>query len=313
MGGWTIRNLPRRRAPDAGAAADAGAAKDSRWSRPAPTLVLLAAIGGVLLVVVAATYWPVFGDEHAYWLAAQRLAAGQPLYDPTAAPFTPYAYWYPPVLAQVLAPFTSAIPTWVFTAFWTALLAACVYYLAGRNLLVALACVAFLPVALELRVRNVHLIIAVLTVLALQRSWIFWIPAAALKLAPGLGVLYLVAAGRRREAALAALVGGAVAAASYILAPGAWRDFLEVATSRAVTDAGGFLGVPYAARLVAGGSIAFIAGRRGGTAGEIAMVVAITVANPTLWANAFSLLLAILPIVRARPPRPAVIRFATVS
>jgi hypothetical protein len=272
----------------------------SRW--PSPALLVAAAIGAVLLAVVAATAWPSVGDEHAYWAAAERLLAGRPIYDLDLPVNTPYAYWYPPVLAQVLAPFTPVVPDEVFTAAWTILLVACVWFLSGRNLLVALACVAFLPVALELRVRNVHLVIAVLAVLALRRSWAFWIPAAALKLAPVLGVLYLLAAGRRREAVLVAVAGGLVAAVSIALAPDAWAQFAQVVVARAPTDAGGFIPIPYPVRLAAAAIVAVVAGRAGGRRGEVGIVVAITVASPTLWANAFSQLLAILPLVRGGQP-----------
>lgn len=266
-------------------------------------LVGLAFVGGILLAVVAATSWPTAADEHAYWAAASRLVAGEPLYDPGAAPNTPYAYWYPPILAQVLAPLTFILSDDLFSGLWTALLLACLWQLSGRNVLVALACVAFLPVALELRVRNIHLVLAVLTVLALRRSWIFWIPATALKVAPAVGVLYLLAAGRRREAGLVLAVGGLVLAASYVASPGEWRDFLAVAAGRAGSDGGAFVSIPFAARLAAGAVMALLAGRRGGVAGEVGLVLALTVANPTLWANSFSLLLAILPLVR-NPPSP---------
>ena len=274
-------------------------------SRPSLVLVVLAAVGAIFLAVVVTTSWPAFGDEHAYWTAAERLVHGEPLYDLTAPPNTPYAYWYPPVLAQVLSPFTLVMPDEAFTVVWTLLLVACVWYLSGRNLLVALACLAFMPVALELRVRNVHLVIAVLTVLALRRSWAFWIPAAAIKLAPVLGVLYLLAAGRRREALRVAGGGAAVALVSVVVSPEAWRQFLEVAVQRTPSDAGGFLPIPYAVRLVIGAVMALAAGRIGGRLGECLLVVAITVASPTLWWNAFSQLLAILPLLRASGPLPA--------
>lgn len=288
-------------APPAAGSAGVGGKPPAGWRRPSPLLLVLAAVGAVLLAVVATTSWPAFGDEQAYWGAAQRLVAGQPLYDAGAAINSPYAYWYPPVLAQVLAPFTNVLGRETFTVFWTLLLVGCVWILAGRNVLVALACVAFLPVALELQVRNAHLLVALLVVLALRRSWVFWIPAAAMKLAPGLGVLYLLAAGRRREAALVAAAGTAVIALSYVLAPGAWIDFVTIATGRAASDGGTFVAVPYLYRLLAGAIIAVVAGRRGGRAGEVGLVVAITIANPTLWANAFSILLAILPLLRTAP------------
>ena len=74
---------------------------------------------------------------------------------------------------------------------------------------------------------------------------------------------------------------------------------MTVAVGRAASDGGGLLPIPYALRLAAGAGLAFAAGRRGGRAGEIALVVAITLASPTLWANAFSQLLAILPLLRS--------------
>ena len=82
---------------------------------PGIGLVVLAAIGLSLLAILATTEWQHFNDEHAYWLAGARLAAGQPLYDPTAAPNTPFAYWYPPTLAQVLAPVTSFLSADAFS------------------------------------------------------------------------------------------------------------------------------------------------------------------------------------------------------
>jgi hypothetical protein len=261
-------------------------------------LIALAALGGVLLAVVAVTAWPVYGDEQAYWGAAQRLVHGEALYDVHAPPNTPYAYWYAPVLAQVLAPFTLFVPPEAFTALWTLLLVGCVWVLAGRSTLVALACVAFLPVALELRVRNVHLVIALFMVLALRRSWAFWIPAAALKLAPVLGAVYLFTAGRRREALLVLGAGVIVAGLSFLISPEAWVDFAAVAVGRGVSDGGTFLPVPYPLRLAFGAVLAAVAGRWNDRRGEVALVVAITLASPTLWANAFSQLLAILPLIR---------------
>ena len=64
---------------------------------PPPGLVLLSAVGGFLLLVIATTEWTHLNDEHAYWLAGSRLWDGVSLYDPAAAPNTPYAYWYPPI------------------------------------------------------------------------------------------------------------------------------------------------------------------------------------------------------------------------
>ena len=238
-----------------------------------------------------------------------------PLYDPAAAPNTPYAFWYAPPIAQVLAPLTPFISPEAFTFAWTVLLLGCLWWLGGRDLLVALALIAFLPVAVELRTRNVHLILAVLTVLALRRHWAFWVPATALKIAPVLGGLYLVAAGRYREALGVGLLGGAVLGVSVVLAPGPWADFVAIVGGRAGSDGGALIAVPFWVRFGGGAVLALLAGwiARSGSAGplgflgerrgEVLLVVALTLANPTLWATALSLLVAIVPLLRTPPRR----------
>jgi hypothetical protein len=282
---------------------------------PSIGLVLAAAVGAVLLIVIATAEWSHLNDEYAYWQAGARLWAGQPLYDASAAPNTPYAYWYPPPFAQVLAPLTAVLAADAFAVAWTALLLACLWWLGGRNVLVALALIAFLPVAVELRVRNVHLVIAVLAVLALRRSWAFWIPAAALKITPALGIAYLAAAGRWRDAVKVSVAGIVVLGLSAIVSPGAWREFLDVVGARAGTDGGSLFPIPFALRLAVGAALTIVAGRlaaraaaRGASAraGEALLIVALVVANPTLWATAFSMLVAVLPLWRA-PAKTAVI------
>ena len=93
---------------------------------PPVGLLILAAIGATLLAVIATTSWRLGTDELAYWRAAERLVAGQPLYDPTAIRNTPFAYWNPPPLAQLLAPLTPFLTAEWFTAIWTVLLLGCV-------------------------------------------------------------------------------------------------------------------------------------------------------------------------------------------
>ena len=159
--------------------------------------------------------------------------------------------------------------------------------------------------------------IAVLAVLAMRRSSLFWIPATALKITPALGVLYEAAAGRWRDAARAAVAGAVVLAVSITLAPEAWREFLDVVGTRAGTDGGSlFPAIPFWARLAAGVLLAVVAGRLAARArargasprtGEALLIVALVVANPTLWATALSMLIATVPLWRtaAAEPRPA--------
>lgn len=275
---------------------------------PSPVLLILAAIGAFLLLVVATTSWSVGTDEQAYWRAATRFAAGASMYDPTATPGDAnFGYYYPPPLAQILVPFTSLISAGAFSAVWTVLLLTCLWWLGGRDVLVALALIAFLPVAIELRFRNVHLVIAVLTVLALRRSWLFWVPATAIKVAPVLGIVYLVAARRWREAVAVGAVGGLVLLVSVVLAPTAWQDFFALVIPQAGTSEASLLPIPFPVRLAAGTALAFAAGwlawRGRQRTGEIVLVVALVAANPTLWVTALSLLIAIVPLWRTARPQ----------
>jgi alpha-1,2-mannosyltransferase len=280
---------------------------------PPPVLLALALWGSSLLLVVAISRWAVPSDEHAYWLAAQRLLAGLPLYDPSAVPGTPYAYWYPPPLAQVLAPLTPLIPDIAFTAAWTALLLGCLFWLADRRPLVMLALVAFIPVAVELWYRNIHLPLAVLVVLALRRSPLWWIPAAAIKVTPALGVVYLLAARRFRQAAVVGVVGAAVLAISVAFAPAQWEQFLWEVAMRGGSSGASLVPIPFALRFALAIVLAAVGGRQGGRWGEVMLVSALVLGNPTLWATAFSLLIAIVPLwVSAERPRvePATDRVA---
>lgn len=274
--------------------------------RPARAAVaVLAAIGASLLVVVARTRWGTAGDELAYWLAAERLAAGEPLYDPTASLITPGAYLYPPPLAQVLAPLTAVISGDLFTLGWTVLLLWCLYWLGGRNALVALALVVFIPVAVELWWRNVHLILAVLIVLGLRRGGWWFAIAAAIKMTPALGILYLASRGRLREAAVATAVGAGLLAASVALSPDAWRQFVDVIVEPAADAGAGIVPLPFWVRAFVGAALAVAAGRLHPRVGEPLLVVGLVFANPTFHVAALSMLVAIVPLWRTRQAQRA--------
>lgn len=260
----------------------------------------MAAIGGCLILVVAVNRWAAPQDEHAYWRAGQRLLSGAPLYDPMATSVTPYAYWYPPPLAQLMAPVSAVLPSEPFSWAWTGLLLACLLWLGRGRPLVALALVAFLPVAVELWFRNVHLVLAAIVALAILRwPWMFAV-GAIVKLAPGLGIVYLLVRGRRRDAAIAVAVGLVVVLVSAILDPGAWTGFFEILRGRGPADVSGLVPIPYVVRATAGLALTVIAGRLTPRIGEPLLVVAIVVASPTLWFDALAMLVAIVPVVWIR-------------
>lgn len=285
--------------------------------RPArATLLVLAAVGASLLLIVALVLWGAHADEYAYWLAAKRLVAGVPLYDPSASPGTPYAYFYPPPVAQILAPFTTFVPDTAFVAAWVVLLLACLLWLGGGNAFVTLALIAFVPVSVELWYRNVHLVLAVLMVLGLRRHPAFFAVATAIKVTPVLGLVYLVARGRYRDALVAGCLGLTMLVASLLISPAAWQQFATVVAASAGTVGASIIPVPFPLRAGTGLVLALIAGRIQPRLGEPILIVAIVIANPTLWVTALSMLVAIVPLLRrpatkyaGRPPELALTVF----
>ncbi len=260
-------------------------------------LLLLAAIGASLLLVVAMARWGTPSDELAYWLAARRLIDGLPLYDPAATIVTPYAYLYPPPLAQALVPVAAVVPDWLFSAGWTALMGLALFWLAGRDVLRGLALVAFPPVAIEFWFRNVHLFLAVLVVLGLRRASGWLSVGAAIKVAPGLGIPYLALRGRWREAGLAVLVGLGILMISVVATPDAWRAYLDFIRTTDPLQPSSFVPIAWPIRAAAGVVLAVVAARLPRDVGDPLAVVAITLTLPSLWVTGLSLLVAIVPLV----------------
>jgi hypothetical protein len=277
---------------------------DEASRRPA-WLLLAAAVGASLLVVVAANRWTAPSDEHAYWLAARRLIEGQPLYDPSATIVTPYTYLYPPPLAQVLVPVAAIVPSWLFSAGWTALMLVALWWLAGRDLVRTLALVAFIPVAVEFWFRNVHLFLAVLAVVGLRR-WSGWLAiGAAIKVSPGLGIPYLALRGEWRRAGIATGVGLVALVISVLLTPGAWAAYLDFMRNTDPFQQTSFVAVSFPVRLALALAMVGIASRLRAPWAELLLVGAMTVALPSLWFTGLSLLVAAVPLWRpvAEAPR----------
>jgi len=260
----------------------------SRLTPARIVLVAAAAIGSAILLVLAVYRWDELGDSHAYWLAGRALVEGRSPYELSIGPVVPFAYHYPPPLAQVMAPVSMVLDTWPFEYAWLGLMGACLAWIAGWRPLVALALAAIIPVAVEFWFRNIHLQLAVLSVLAIRYRPALFGVAAAVKLSPAVGIVYLAAAGRWRSAAEAALALAAIVAVSWLLAPELWVEFVDTLVARGPGDASGILPIPYVVRVGVAVVLAFVAGRIGGVRGEVLAFVAIGVGLPTLWMTGFS-------------------------
>ena len=206
--------------------------------------MVLAAVGATLLVVVAVNRWA-SPAEHAYWLRRNFAPPPCRRHARRRSHPTPIGIRRS---AQIQRR-SRLLPSEAFTAAWTVLLVVCVWFLGGRTLLGGLALIAFLPVAVELWFRNIHLVLAVMVVLGLRRWPALFAVGASIKLAPGLGIVYLAARGRWRDAGLATAVGLAILVVSVALSPDAWRQFVEILTARGAGEANWFLAVPYFVRI----------------------------------------------------------------
>jgi Ca2+/Na+ antiporter len=159
--------------------------------------------------------------------------------------------------------------------------------------------VAFPPVAVEFWFRNVHLFLAVLVVLGLRRASAAFAVGAAIKVSPGLGIPYQAVRGEWRNVAIASVVGGAMLAVSVVLSPDAWRAYVDFALSVDPLQQSSFIAVPFPVRAAAGLALALIAGRLPRWSGDPLLVVAVTLALPSLWFTGLSLLVGIVPLVAA--------------
>ncbi len=265
---------------------------------PHPLLLVPATIGAAVIATLAVLRWGQPGDEAAYWLGARRLIDGMPLYDLEATGVTPFAYQYPPILAQALVPVAIALPLEIYSWAYTALLLGCLWWLAGRNLWVALALVAFPPVAVELWFRNVHLILAVLLVAALRGRPEMFALGATIKVAPGLGLAYLGARGAWRSLLVGGGLGAMLLAASVAVSPSAWSEFIQVVVQRGLADESGLFSIAYYVRAAIGLLVVLVAGRLSSRFAGPLVVVGVTIAMPTLWVTALATLIAIVPLVR---------------
>ena len=200
-------------------------ARRTAWS-PANILLLVGATAGLLLLLVLALYrWDDLDNSHAYWLAGRAVLDGRSPYELTTGPQVRFAYQYPPPMAQVMAPVAAVIGAWPFEYLWLALMGVCLAWLAGWRTLLALALVALLPVTMEFWYQNFHLQLAVIVVLAIRRWPALFAVGAAIKLSPGVGIVYLAAGGRWRAAAGVAALLAAICGVSWLLAPDLWAEF----------------------------------------------------------------------------------------
>ena len=254
---------------------------------------LILAVVFVGLRLFAIKPWADSVDAYAYWTTRSG--------DFYAAASTGQigAYLYSPAFAQALAPLTW-LPVAVFTALWTALNCAALWWLLGR---MALPSLLFLPIPFEIISGNVHLLYAV-AIVAGFRYPVSWALMLLTKVTPGVGVLWFLVRREWRAFVLAIGVTAVIAAVSFLLDRTAWESWLRLlqadlsgAGQASFQTVGWYLPVPLLPRLIgAAALVAFAAwsDRRW------LVPVAVALALPVLWLNGLAVLAAVVPLWRER-------------
>jgi hypothetical protein len=165
-------------------------------------------------------------DTNAYWLAAQHVVNGQPLYT-RAEIWTAGAYKYPPLFAQLVVPIGFA-PEALIDWIWRIGGVMCLRYICGSWKFAVVAALQW-PVLAELGFGNVTLQLGAVALWSFRdRRAIYLLPwFAGMKFGPALLLPYLWAT--RPEARRTVMVACAVFAAgclvSLAVAPGLWLDY----------------------------------------------------------------------------------------
>jgi len=198
------------------------------------------------------------------------------------------AYPYSPAFAQLVYPL-DLLPWPLFVAAWTALLIGAVFFLSGRHLLL----VGLALGAMEIAGGNISLLLAVAIVLGFRWPWT-WAFVLLTKITPGIGLLWFALRREWRSLGIALGATAAVLGASYLLMPGAWRDWISLLASN--TGKGGtWAAVPIPLWIRGPIGVALIAWGAPRNQRWVVPVGAM-LALPALWYGSLSMMLAVIPL-----------------
>jgi len=219
-------------------------------------------------------------DARSYW----GIDITHPYANATGNLSAPIAFRYAPPLALSLAPL-SALPWAVFVWVWTAIALAALAWVTGRWVLAA---IALYPVALELSVLNVHLILAASLVAGLR--WpAAWSLLPLTKVTPGVCWLWFAVRREWRSLGIAVATTALVSIVSAILAPQLWVEWIAMLQSNIGAPAGISVPIPLTVRLPAAVAVVVWGAR---TNRPWTLAIALLLSLPTIWPQGFSVLVA---------------------
>ncbi|MDP8904955.1 MAG: DUF2029 domain-containing protein [Chloroflexota bacterium] len=241
---------------------------------------------GFTLVVVTYFGRSLGYDAYSYWSIDVADLYGRTMF----SNFTLGAFRYAPPIALLFAPL-GALPWWLFLWLWQALMLACVAWLGGRW---TLALLALPPVALELYHGNVHLLMAAAIALGFRypASWAF---VVLTKVTPGVGLLWFAVRGEWRSLAIALGATAAVSAASAVVAPHWWSEWITATLSNVNEPQHYSVPPPLPIRLPLAAALVIWGAR---TDRPWTVAVAATLGLPIIWPHGLTVALAAVPFVR---------------
>jgi hypothetical protein len=267
----------------------------SGWSPLA--IPALAVFVGVLVVARLIDLYPwnvPYFDLVTYWATRSG-------FDFTTAHAGPAgAYLYSPAFAQLIRPLT-VLPLPFFAAIWTALGAALLAWMGGRF---SFALVLLPPVLLTIVQGQLDLAFAAVVVVGMRwpAAWAFTLLT---KVTPGVGLVWFLVRREWRSLAIALGATLAVAAVSAALDPGGWAGWFGMLLRFDFpTPAGGLLFIPVSFWIRAPIALGVIAWGAA-TSRPWTVPVAACLAMPILWLNSPTILVGVLPLVKAGATTPA--------
>jgi hypothetical protein len=255
----------------------------------------------VLLSIVALVFiWAAFTnivkhpdwigyDAHAYWGYPREQLYGEPGTSVAGIEI----YRYSPAFVPLLTLFT-ALPWPVFVACWISALFLVYVWLVGPWWLPFLAFPAFV---IELRMANVHLLLAAAIVLGFRwpAAWAF---VLLTKVTPGVGLLWFAVRREWRNLCVALGATAVISGASFVLAPSDWIDWFVSLARTTQDDPPLSIAIPLWQRMVA--AVVLVAWGAH-TDRRWTVVVAATLALPTLWNHGLAMLAGVIALQRGLP------------
>jgi glycosyl transferase family 87 len=256
-----------------------------RWR--SPIRLALSVIGGIVIVLLLANPDAHGIDARGYW----AFDPANPYASAVGNLNAQTAFRYGPPIALAFIPF-QALSWTAFITVWTLILVAALMFM-GRSW--ALACAALYPVAMELSAGNVNLLIALAAVVGLR--WpVTWSFLLLTKVTPGVGLVWFAARKEWRNLAIAIAATAAISLFSWLIAPQMWGQWFDALRSMVgIEPEGHHLPIPLPIRVIA---MAILVAWGARTDRPWTVVVAVTLAMPTVFPASLSALVGLLAVRR---------------